>query len=142
MAGTMELKLRPLLSSYLFVYGTLMRGGKSPYARLLQARAIFTGTASVEGRLYNLGGFPGLVHVPGCGRAVHGEVYRLGAGGLLDNLDAYEGCRESDPEPGLFRRERIEARLANGSPLTVWTYLYTGETAGRPQIASGRFPLR
>jgi gamma-glutamylcyclotransferase (GGCT)/AIG2-like uncharacterized protein YtfP len=124
---------------HLFVYGTLMRGSRSPYARLLQARATFTGEAALPGRLYHLGRYPGAVFDPGSAAQVHGEVYRLNGAPVLEALDAYEGCRPQDPEPRLFRRDAIEVRLARGGRLFVWAYAYTGPVSGRPILLAGRF---
>jgi gamma-glutamylcyclotransferase (GGCT)/AIG2-like uncharacterized protein YtfP len=124
---------------YLFVYGTLMRAGRSPYAKLLKTRAQFFSEASAPGRLYHLGRFPGAVFDPACPARVHGEVFRLSAPSLLGALDTYEGCRQDDPEPKLFRREIIGVQLARGGMLIAWTYPFAGAIAGRPRIASGRF---
>ncbi len=127
---------------HLFVYGTLMRGSRSPYAQLLRMRAKFVGEASAAGRLYHLGRFPGAVFGEGWPTRVHGEVFRLHGTALLDALDAYEGCGGQGTEPGLFRRDRVEVRLARGGTLWAWAYPFAGPVSGRPFIASGRFPLR
>jgi gamma-glutamylcyclotransferase (GGCT)/AIG2-like uncharacterized protein YtfP len=128
--------------SYLFVYGTLMRRSRSPYARLLRARAQFVGEAFARGYLYHLGRFPGAIFDARYRARVHGEVFQLRALSLLDALDAYEGCRPVDPEPQLFQREVIGVEAVRGraaAALAVWTYSFTGAIAGRPRIASGRF---
>ncbi len=127
---------------YLFVYGTLMRGSRSPYAKLLQARAQFLGEASASGRLYRLGRFPGAVFDPRSRAKVRGEVFRLNAASILDALDAYEGCRPEDAQPQPFRREVIEIVLSRGGTLSAWAYPVAGKVSGRPLIVSGRFQLR
>ncbi len=127
---------------HIFVYGTLMRGSRSPYAKLLQARAHFLGEAAAPGRLYRLGRFPGAVFGKHCPAQVYGEVFRLSGSSLLDALDAYEGCRLDDPEPRLFTRQIIEAALFRGRTLSVWAYRFAGRISGRPLIRSGRFQLR
>lgn len=127
---------------HLFVYGTLMRGSRSPYAKLLQARARFVGEAFAPGRLYDLGRFPGAVFDARCRAKVYGEIFRLRGFSLFDLLDAYEGCRAQDPLPQLFRREIIEASPQGGGTLSAWAYPFMGDVAGRAVIASGRFPSR
>jgi gamma-glutamylcyclotransferase (GGCT)/AIG2-like uncharacterized protein YtfP len=126
----------------LFVYGTLMRGSRSPYAKLLRVRAQFVSEASARGYLYHLGRFPGAVFDARSPAWVHGEVFQLHTPSLLNALDAYEGCRPGDQKPQLFRREIIAVQLtragANAAPL-AWTYSFTGGIARRPRIASGRF---
>ena len=49
---------------HLFVYGTLRRGSGHPMSRFLAARARLLAGARVPGRLYDLGGFPGLTAMP------------------------------------------------------------------------------
>ncbi len=127
---------------HLFVYGTLMRGSRSPYAKLLQARAQFLGEASAPGRLYHMGRFPGAVFDGHCPAKVYGEVFRLSGSSLLDALDAYEGCRPEDPAPPLFSREIIEVALCRGGTLRVWAYRFAGKVRGRARIWSGRFQPR
>jgi gamma-glutamylcyclotransferase (GGCT)/AIG2-like uncharacterized protein YtfP len=127
---------------HLFVYGTLMRGGRSPYAKLLRARARFVGEAFAQGKLYNLGRFPGAVFDPKGRAKVYGEIFRLNNLSLLDLLDAYEGCRAQDSPPRLFSREIIEASPLGGGTLSAWAYPFKGDIAGRAVIASGRFPSR
>ncbi len=77
---------------HLFVYGTLMRASRSPYAQLLRARAQFVGEGWTPGRLYHLGRYPGAVFGDDCTNRVHGELFLLRSDTLLVALDAYEGC--------------------------------------------------
>lgn len=127
--------------SHIFVYGTLMRRGKSPYAALLQRRARFVGEAWVPGRLYHLGRFPGAVLDQTSKTKIFGEVFSLTTLSLLDALDRYEGCDPEEPEPRLFRREVVEARLVRGGLVDAWTYAFTGNITSRPRISSGCFRL-
>ncbi len=124
---------------HLFVYGTLMRGSPNAYAKLLAARAKFAGEAWVPGCLYRLGHFPGAIFAEECRARVHGELFLLNGGGVLDALDAYEGCGE-DGHTGQFRRDIVHVHAARGGTLAAWAYLFAGEASGRPVIASGRWP--
>ena len=124
---------------HLFVYGTLMRASRSPYAQLLKARARFVGEAWTPGRLYHLGGYPGAVFCDGGASKVHGELFLLPNEALLAALDAYEGCGGQGTKPGLFYRDVVEVRLARGGTLLAWSYPFAGAVNGRPRIASGRF---
>ncbi len=124
---------------HLFVYGTLMRASRSPYARLLQARALFVGEAWARGRLYNLGRFPGAVFGENGGGKVHGELFLLRSAALLAALDAYEGCGGQGTKPDLFYRDVVEVQPPRGMKLAAWTYPFAGAVAGRPFIASGRY---
>lgn len=59
---------------YVFVYGTLRRGGINDLTRL-QPVAHYVGTARVAGTLYHLGAYPGIML--GGEEWVHGEVYAI-----------------------------------------------------------------
>jgi len=116
--------------SLVFVYGSLRRGGAA-HGRLRGAELI--APARYQGRLYDLGEYPGAVPSADAGDAVHGELYRLpavGAEALLARLDRYEG-----PE---YRRERARVGLeARGEARECWIYLYRGDLDGRRRVASG-----
>ncbi len=126
---------------HLFVYGTLMRASRSPYARLLSARAQFMCEAWARGRLYHLGRFPGAVFGDDTTSKVHGELFLLRSAALLATLDAYEGCGSQGSKPDLFYRDVAEVQPARGTKLTAWVYPFAGAVSGRPLITSGRFPL-
>ena len=126
---------------HLFVYGTLMRASRSPYARLLRARAQFVGEAWAAGRLYHLGRYPGAVFGDDCTTRVHGELFLLRGDTLLAALDAYEGCGGQGTKPDQFYRDVVEVRPTRGGRLPAWVYPFAGAVRGRPHIASGRFPL-
>lgn len=131
--------MTPPKPAHLFVYGTLMRASRNPYAKLLRTRAKFEGEAFAPGRLYHLGRFPGAVFDLDAPTKVFGEVFRLSGSALLDVLDAYEGCRLTDPKPRLFRRDLVEVEFNNGRTFIAWTYPFTGATSNRLVIASGHF---
>ena len=61
---------------YVFVYGTLRRGGSNDINRLAPA-PVWVGEASIAGTLYDFGRYPGVV-LGGEGRVV-GEVYGIDA---------------------------------------------------------------
>ncbi len=124
---------------HLFVYGTLMRASRSPYARLLQARALFVGEAWARGRLYHLGRFPGAVFDESGESRVYGELFLMRGAALLTALDAYEGCGGRGAKPDLFYRDIVEAQTPRGMKIAAWTYPFAGAVAGRPFIASGRY---
>jgi gamma-glutamylcyclotransferase (GGCT)/AIG2-like uncharacterized protein YtfP len=118
----------------LFVYGTLRRGSRNQFARLLAEQARFLGTARTAGRLYNLGRYPGAKPSEGPGEWVRGEVFRLDQPAkTLAALDAYEGPR--------FERTIARVQVVSGVQLDAWAYFYRGKPAG-PRIVSGFWPRR
>ncbi len=117
----------------LFVYGTLRptlaTGGHACLVHDLEV----VGLATVPGVLVDLGDYPGLVAGEGL---VHGELLRITDPAMLTALDAYEEC--GGPEP-LFRRERMLARLGDGTTLDAWAYRYARPPVGARIIASGDY---
>jgi gamma-glutamylcyclotransferase (GGCT)/AIG2-like uncharacterized protein YtfP len=64
------------MPEYLFVYGTLLPGVGPIRLRELTRRLRPVGLATVRGRLYDLGAYPGVV-VDAVGDEVAGYVYEL-----------------------------------------------------------------
>jgi gamma-glutamylcyclotransferase (GGCT)/AIG2-like uncharacterized protein YtfP len=115
--------------AYLFVYGTLKRGGSR---HSLLKGCHFLGHALAKGfALYDLGAYPGMV--PG-DEVVRGEVYAIPEG-LLSRLDWVEAT------PFLFRRELIEVVLEDHTPLRAHTYLYNREVEGAALVPSGEWKV-
>ncbi len=117
------------MAVYLFVYGTLKRGPHAMSAELWSV-AEFAGKATVEGSLYRLGNFSGLVDEPGS--RVHGEVARLSSPDeLLARLDHYEG-----PE---YERVLRTAVLESGEEVQAMLYRYAGDLKSGVRIESGKW---
>jgi gamma-glutamylcyclotransferase (GGCT)/AIG2-like uncharacterized protein YtfP len=126
------------MTTYLFVYGTLLRRSRHPMARLLGERARHVGAARVAGRLYDFGRYPGMLEPQCANDWVYGDVYDLGAGTTtLAELDAYE--QAESPLPAYFERAAAEAIQPDGTRLPVWIYWYRGEVAESQRIVSGRY---
>ncbi len=118
-------------SAHLFVYGSLRRNGSGASHPLLVG-ADHLGNATVQGTLYRVSWYPGLV-LTGDGR-VHGEVFAFPparAEAMIAALDEYEGT--------LYVREVAVVQLADGRTVNSFVYTYRGPTAGLPVIASGDF---
>jgi gamma-glutamylcyclotransferase (GGCT)/AIG2-like uncharacterized protein YtfP len=130
---------------YLFVYGTLMSrsGGASiggAERRALHAASRSLGDASVAGRLHDLGSYPALVPAAEAGERCWGEVLALDdPSALLALLDPYEGIDPARPEAGDYRRVVCPVRLADGTELAAWVYIYQGDVAGCAVIPGGRW---
>jgi gamma-glutamylcyclotransferase (GGCT)/AIG2-like uncharacterized protein YtfP len=112
---------------YLFVYGTLKRGGSRHW--ILQDFP-FLGRAKVKGFvLYDLGPYPAMTVGDG---VVYGEVYEVSEE-VIKALDFVEGA------PYLYRRELIEVVFENGFSLKAWTYTYNGDVKGFPRVEDGEW---
>jgi gamma-glutamylcyclotransferase (GGCT)/AIG2-like uncharacterized protein YtfP len=120
------------MSTYLFVYGTLMSGGENNL--LLARHAELIGPGRMRGRLFVVDYYPGLVDSEDPAETVAGEVWRLLEPDVLLSLDDFEGCTEAPP---LFVRASRTVTLDGGSPLAAWVYVYARSTSGLQSILSG-----
>jgi gamma-glutamylcyclotransferase (GGCT)/AIG2-like uncharacterized protein YtfP len=127
------------MNPHLFVYGTLLSRVRHPMGDRLRREASLIGEASIQGRLYSLGRYPGLVESVDAGDIVHGEAYALNTpASALEWLDAYEGIRPGKGENPYERVERA-VHLASGATLTAWVYLYRKSVRTRPPVFGGHW---
>lgn len=125
----------------LFVYGTLRRDPSHEMFHLLAKYGRFAGDASVSGRLFDLGEYPGMISIDDAGRVV-GELYEIDEANwdrVITRLDEYEGCSAGDPQPHEYRRELVSARLAGGLVLPAWAYVLNAWPAKPREIESGDY---
>ncbi|MBO0764238.1 MAG: gamma-glutamylcyclotransferase [Hyphomicrobiaceae bacterium] len=126
------------MNSLLFVYGTLMSRARHTMGVRLRREARLLGAATINGRLYSLHRYPGLVEGLDGRYAVRGEVYDLNApAASLKWLDAYEGILSGRSEDSPYERVQRPVQLASGEVLTAWVYLYRKSVRTRPQVLGG-----
>ena len=105
----------------------------------LAREAHLLGPASMPGRLYDLGKWPGLRPTREPGLLVHGELYRLShPATALPWLDSYEGIGPGVENPEYCRRI-AEAQLGSGFAIATWVYVYQWSITGARQIHEGRW---
>ena len=118
--------------AYLFVYGTLRSQMNDPLHRLLEKQATLVGTGTFQGKLYDLGRYPGAVPSRGSTDRVIGEIYRFSdPQRAFEIFDEYEGHR--------FKRKRVTIVQESGESLPGWIYLYARSVRRRPRILSGDY---
>ena len=132
---------------YLFVYGTLRRdavrsaAGERAFAQL-EAAASFVERASMDGRLFEVDGYPGGCYQFAVGSHVIGELYQVDdVAGLFAALDAYEECNSNAAEPQEYQRQRVPIALDSGSVVYAWVYLYNCSIDELALIESGDYLL-
>jgi len=124
----------------LFVYGTLLRGGRlHHHLELLGAR--FESEAKVAAELFDLGSYPGALPAAGEGKWVCGEIFLLlQTSSALKVLDRVEEFFPDAPERSEFIRVLAEVFLPNGARVKAWIYWVAAWASdGRPRIASGDY---
>ena len=125
---------------HLFVYGSLMSTAVHPMGQRLAREARLVGRASIQGRLYRISWYPGLVESAAPDGWVHGEVYELdNPGPSLAWLDAYEGLEPGTTRGRAYERVARPVRLDAGGEIAAWVYLYREDVAGLPAVADGRW---
>ena len=118
--------------AYLFVYGTLRSQMNDPLHRLLETHAAFVGTGFFQGKLYDIGRYPGAIRSRSNTDRVIGEIYQLSEPRrALEILDEYEGRR--------FRRKLATIAQEDGKSIACWIYLYARSITHRSLIRSGNY---
>jgi gamma-glutamylcyclotransferase (GGCT)/AIG2-like uncharacterized protein YtfP len=126
-------------NSNLFVYGTLMSATGHPMAARLAREATLLGPASIQGRLYRIAWYPGVVDTPNAEERVHGELYALtDPVTSFAWLDAYEGLLAGRGDNDYARLERPARPLATAEVM-AWVYLYQRDPDPLRLIADGRW---
>ena len=107
----------------LFVYGTLKTGCSNHH--FLASQQYLGNAQTAPGfRLFELGGFPGLVAHAGDRDGVEGEIWSVDAEALI-RLDGLEGLAE-----GMYRREAIPLR-GPFADRGIEGYIYNRSVEGR-----------
>ncbi|MDX1642261.1 MAG: gamma-glutamylcyclotransferase family protein [Balneolaceae bacterium] len=127
-------------TDHIFVYGSLRREFRSPARKVLDNHAEFVGEATLQGKLYMIDWYPGVVESNDPGDIVYGEVYKIKNENIvLTKLDRYEGCSPADPKPHQFTRKEKRVKLNNGKDLLAWVYLFVSDLSEKEQISSGDY---
>ncbi|MDQ1638128.1 MAG: hypothetical protein QOF62_1467 [Pyrinomonadaceae bacterium] len=125
---------------YLFLYGTLIEPEPPEEITPLVKRLPRIGTASIPGRLYDLGDYPGAVVDASANTSIHGELVELPEDEtVLDSLDKYEEFDPDNPKQSLFVRRKVNARLVNGENVDAWMYVYNKQPGDAPIIPGGTY---
>lgn len=119
------------MTTYLFVYGTLMQNIDSQMARFLRANSQFIAEGKMKGYLYDVGFYPAALYQPNGETTVVGHIFELqNVATMLATLDEYEGAA--------YQREKVtiecEQRIYE-----CWVYLYEDTVEDLDLIISGNY---
>ena len=114
--------------TFIFVYGTLMRGGQNHHY-LAQQQFIGPACTRPGFTLYSLGAYPGMVASTDQQHAVNGEIWSVDEP-TLKKLDDLEGVAEQ-----LYARQPISLAPPCAQQ-TVQTYIYLRDLAGCPHLGA------
>lgn len=130
------------MSSYLLVYGTLLKTVQHPLHQVLAQQAQCLGRASFQGKLYALANknYPAALLSAETTARVFGEVYLVQeADELFSVLDEYEECSAAFPAPTEYIRQQVPVTLSDGQTLSAWVYLYNHAVDENLRIISGDY---
>lgn len=131
------------MPTHLFVYGTLRAAFSNAPAIHLRQHSRYIGEGVINGRLYNVGSYPGALYHPNALTLIYGSVYALFPDSLVDLLrllDEYEGVQatSSESESDEYIRHIVPVACA-GQLINCWVYLYNWPVDSLYQIDSGDY---
>lgn len=128
------------MKEHLFIYGTLLPEYASGEIADTIGRLRCTGKASVEGRLYDLGKYPGAILDSSSRMKVFGRVYELPDDrSVLQALDSYEEFDPRHSDNSLFVRKQTTAVLDDGRKVQCWIYVYNRNPGSAPLVSDGDY---
>jgi len=123
---------------FLFVYGTLLQPGNE-FADYLNKHCKFINRGKVNGRLYDIGEYPGAVVDSADERFIHGGIFMMDEPeAILKVIDDYEGIGELYDHPQEYTRELVDILTVNGAE-NCWMYLYNLPVSKYRQIIGGNY---
>lgn len=124
---------------YLFVYGSLRSGFKSPAYDYISKYFSFVSEGKVKGLLYNMGTYP-VAKPCASNHFIKGELYQIKNKDefsfAIAQLDDYEGVDNTE-EILLFKREKTIVNFKNQQIQEAWVYWFAGDVEGKELIESG-----
>jgi gamma-glutamylcyclotransferase (GGCT)/AIG2-like uncharacterized protein YtfP len=128
------------MTEYLFLYGTLLSGKLSNEAAAIVRQLRPVAPARVAGRLYDLGEYPGAVVDRSARTSIKGVLFELpNDDSVLRTLDDYEEFDRVNKKNSLFVRIRAVAKLADGTRVSSWIYVYNRDPGSAHLIAGGDY---
>lgn len=125
----------------LFVYGSLRSGFLHAVYDYISRYFIFDGMGSVQGKLYDMGEYPGAIPCTD-NYFITGELYHIAQkeefDQAMEQLDDYEGLLVEQGETPLFRREPVNV-LFNNTTVIAWMYWYNRTITNEHSIESGDY---
>jgi gamma-glutamylcyclotransferase (GGCT)/AIG2-like uncharacterized protein YtfP len=124
------------MTNLLFIYGTLLPGLEPRAMSDVVLRMSVVGPATIRGKLYDLGFYPGVLLDEG-GGIIKGQIVQVPSDELWRRLDRYEACPLPESADGLFRRVKTAAMTGQGQPIECWVYVYNRDVSGAPLVECG-----
>lgn len=125
---------------FIFVYGTLRKEFPSSISAVLDRYCDFLSPGHMQGKMYEVGEYPGVIESDNPEDVVHGDIYRIiDPEIVLTVLDEYEGCAEKFSRPHEYVRKKKTVSMPGGESLFAWVYIYNHDVAGFRRIKRGDY---
>lgn len=125
---------------FIFVYGTLRKQHGVDAYRALASYCDFFAEGRLNGKLFEVNGYPGAVESDNPSEIVVGELYLINSREeLLSALDEYEECNDDFPQPHEYIRKKLPVYLMDGKVVSAWVYVYNRATDVLEQIEPGDY---
>jgi gamma-glutamylcyclotransferase (GGCT)/AIG2-like uncharacterized protein YtfP len=127
----------------LFVYGSLLTGTPSPRINSLLKRHCRTiAQASIAGRLYEFGRYPGAIASGNKTDKVYGNLLYVNKVAIISLIDKYEQFYPACLEKSEFIRKRTQVSFhkALRPAVHAWCYYYNGSMRMIYRIKCGKYP--
>ena len=124
---------------FIFVYGTLRKGAATPMSDVLARHCDYFADGLMQGKLFEVNGYPGAIASNNPKETVYGELYRIiNSEKIWPLIDDYEGCTDQYPQPHEYLREKRPIAML-GSCISAWVYIFNQDVTGLSQIESGDY---
>ncbi|QXV64522.1 gamma-glutamylcyclotransferase [Mucilaginibacter sp. 21P] len=111
------------MTDLLFIYGTLLNSDNE-FGSYLKQNCSFVTFGHLQGQLYDLGEYPGIVISSKVDQEVYGSVFEMrDQPEILRRLDYYESVGPDEEQPNLYRREIHPVKTIRGI-MQAWVYVY------------------
>ena len=124
---------------YFFAYGTLRQATATDIHQVLIRYGEYFSSGFLQGKLYEIDGYPGAVESTSPGDKVIGELYKIASAQVLPLLDEYEECSDRFPKPHEYIRKKVSIVLPDGANIRAWAYVYNRDVTNLIIINSGDY---
>lgn len=129
-----------MADEYIFVYGTLRKNSNGPKSHLLSDHCQYVADGYILGSLYDLGNYPGVLVCEVPKSRVYGECFKVENSAIvLSELDEWEECSASFPDPKLYLRKSCPVILSSEQKVSAWVYIYNRDVTRHTYIRGGDY---
>lgn len=125
---------------FIFVYGTLRKEISNNMNALLARYSDYFSDGYLQGKLYEVNGYPAAIESNNPQDKVYGEIYKMrNSDLLLPELDAYEECTRQFPTPHEYIRKKLIITLCDANKVRAWVYIFNHNIQNLTPINSGDY---